>query len=41
MNVKVIEEELYQCFGRIQGEHPIFIPKQSLLAEKLVEEAHK
>ena len=41
MNVKVIEEELYQCFGRIQGEDPIFIRKESLLAEKLVEEAHK
>ena len=35
--MKVIEEELYQCFGRIQG--TIFILKEVVLAEKLVEEA--
>ena len=34
LNVKVNEEELYQCFGRIQGEHPLFIPKESVLVEK-------
>ena len=28
------------CFGRIQGKHPIFIPKESVLEEKLIEEAH-
>ena len=38
--MKASEEGLYQCFGRIQGEHPIFISKESVLAEKLVEEAH-
>ena len=26
-NVKVSEEGLYQCFGRIHGEHPILSPK--------------
>ena len=26
--------------GRIQGEYPIFVPRESKLAEKLVEEAH-
>ena len=31
--MKVNEEGLYQCFGRMQGEHPIFIPKESVLAE--------
>ena len=31
---------LYPCFGRMPGEHPIFILKESVLAEKLVEEAH-
>ena len=40
LNVKVSEEGLYQCFGGIKGEHPIFIPKDSILANKLVEEAH-
>ena len=39
-NVKVSEKGLYQCFGRIQSEHPILIPKESVPAEKLVEEAH-
>ena len=38
-NVKVGEERLHQCFIRIQGEHPISIPKGSVLAEELVEEA--
>ena len=40
LNVKVNEEGLDQCFGRIQGEHPILIPKESVLPDKLVEEAH-
>ena len=38
--MKVNEVESYQCFARIQREHPIFIPKELVLAEKLVEEAH-
>ena len=38
--MKVNEEGLYQCFCRIQTEHPIFIPKELPVAEKLVEEAH-
>ena len=40
LNVKASEEGLYQCFGRIQGEYPIFIPKESDPTEKLVEEAY-
>ena len=39
-NMKVREEGLYQCFDRIQGEYAIFIPKESILAKKLVDEAH-
>ena len=38
--MKVDEEVLYQCFGRIQDDRAIFIPKVSILAEKLDEEAH-
>ena len=34
------EKGLYKCFGRIRGEHAIFIPKEQYLAEKLVEKAH-
>ena len=31
---------MYECRGRIQGYYPIYIPKDSLLAEKIVQEAH-
>ena len=31
---------MYECRGRIQGDYPIYIPKDSLLAEKIVQEAH-
>ena len=40
LNVKVSEQGLYQCFGRIQGQHPIFIPKRVSTSRKIVEEAH-
>ena len=40
LNVQMSEVGLYQCFGRIQGELPIFIRNESGLAEILVEEAH-
>ena len=33
LHVKVSEEGLYQCFGRIQGKRPIFIPKESVPAQ--------
>ena len=28
------------CYGHIQGEYPIFVPRESKLVGKLVEEAH-
>ena len=31
---------MYKCYGFIQGEYPIFIPRESKLEEKLIEEAH-
>ena len=31
---------MYEFRGRIQEDYPIYIPKDSLLAEKLVQEAH-
>ena len=40
LNLKMNREGIYKCLGRIQGDCPVFIPKKSLLAEKLVEEAH-
>ena len=40
LNLKLSEEGLYKYSGRIQGEYPIYVPRESILAEKLVEEAH-
>ena len=34
------QEGTYECHGRIQGDYPVLIQNKSLLAEKLVEEAH-
>ena len=40
--IKVLKNEngISECHGRITGDYPIFIPKSTLLAEKLVEKAH-
>ena len=40
LNLKMNQEGIYECHGRIQGDYPVFIPNKSVLAEKLVEEAH-
>ena len=32
---------IYECRGRIQGIYPIYLPKESLLTEKIVWVAHK
>ena len=34
-------ETMYACRGRIEGSHPVFIAPDSLLAEKLIFQAHK
>ena len=34
-------EGIYVCRGRIEGSHPVFIPPDSLSAEKLIFQAHK
>ena len=34
------QEGIYKCHSRIQEDYPVFIPKNLVLAEKLVEEAH-
>ena len=40
LNLILSEEGLYRCYSGIQGEYPIFVPRESKLAEKLIEEAH-
>ena len=37
LNLKRNENELYECRGRIPGEYPIYIPPESVPAEKLEE----
>ena len=34
-------EGIYVCRGQIEGSHPVFIPRDSLLAEKLICQSHK
>ena len=34
------QEGIYECHARIQEDHPVFFRNKSVLAEKLVEEAH-
>ena len=40
LNLQKDNNGLYRCRGRIQGEFPIYIPNDSLLAEKIVQDAH-
>ena len=40
LNLQRITNDMYECRGRIQGDFPIYIPNDSLLAEKIVQEAH-
>ena len=37
LNLKMNQEGIYECHGRIHGDYPVFILNKSLLAE---EEAH-
>ena len=41
LNLQKNERGLLECQGRIQGEKPIYILPQSLLAQKLVMHEHK
>ena len=35
------QHEIYQCQGRFQSDYPIYIPRNSKLAEKIVQHFHK
>ena len=41
LNLQKNNTGIYQCMGRIQGRYPLYIPRRSILAEKMVHEAHK
>ena len=40
LNLQRNTNNMYKYRGRIQGDYPIYIPKDSLPAEKIVQEAH-
>ena len=40
LNLQKNTNDMYKYRGRIQEDQPIYIPKDSLLAEKIVQEAH-
>ena len=41
LNLQPNQEGLLECWGRIQGEYPVYIPETSILGLRPVEEAHK
>ena len=40
LNLQKNEDGLFECRGRIQGEYPIYVPGDHVLARKLAEEVH-
>ena len=40
LNLQRNTNDMYECRGRTQGDYPIYIPNDSLLAEKIVQQAH-
>ena len=40
LNLQRNSSRFYECRGRIHGHYPLFIPRNSMLAEKIVEDAH-
>ena len=40
LNLQRNSTRLYECRGRIQCHYPLLIPRNSMLAEKIVEDAH-
>ena len=41
LNLHPNDDGVLVCHGRIQGEYPIYVPYESVLAEKLIQDAHK
>ena len=40
LNLQRNSTELYECRGRIQGHYSLFIPRNSMLADQIVEAVH-
>ena len=41
LGLTLFNDGIIRCIGRIQGEEPIFIPRESIYTTKLGEEKHK
>ena len=41
LNLVQNSEGIYECRGRIQGSHPVYLPKEFLYTEKIIWAAHK
>ena len=41
LNLAKNHNEVYQCQGKIQGDYPIYIPRNSKVAEKIVQHFYK
>ena len=41
LNLKINDEGIYECQGRIQGHYPVYLPDNELLTEKIITHAHK
>ena len=40
LNLQKNSEGVYECRGRIQGSYPVYLPPNTVLSEKLTEDAH-
>ena len=41
LNLFLNTEGIFKCSDRIQGSYPFYLPKESLLTEKIIQAAHK
>ena len=40
LNLQPNEEGVLECWGRVQGEYPVYLPDTHLFSRRVVEEAH-
>ena len=41
LNLQKNKEGIYECRGRVQGSHAVYLPPKGTLSEKIVHDAHK
>ena len=40
LHLKLDDDGMYRCYGRICGDYPIYLPSETLLSEKITMDAH-